>query len=87
MQLNLKINSDPLNRWNAAQIIAFGLFGGFSLGVIARLWMRWITTDPEFTWSGTLGIVIGFTLFGTAHSLLYYFKRPAQTKQYQDGCT
>ena len=26
-------------------------------GVVARTWMRFITADPEFSWSGTLTIV------------------------------
>ena len=37
-----------------------GLAGGLAWGVIPRLWMRFISTNPEFTWSGTLFIVIGF---------------------------
>jgi hypothetical protein len=28
--------------------------------------MRWISTEPEFTWSGTLFIVGAFALFGAA---------------------
>lgn len=81
MKLNLKAISSSICRWNAIQLMALGLFGGFGLGVIARVWMRWITTDPEFTWSGTLGIVIGFTLFGTAHAYLYYVKSRKASKR------
>ena len=44
--------------------IAAGVLGGFALGIVARLWMRFIATDPEFTWNGTIGIVVGFTVFG-----------------------
>lgn len=48
--------------------LLIGLFGGLFLGALARLWMRGIAVDPEFTWSGTLGIVIGFAIFGLTQS-------------------
>lgn len=51
-------------------IIPLGALGGLVLGVIARAWMRWISTDPEFTWSGSIFIVLGFVLFFTGHSLV-----------------
>jgi hypothetical protein len=38
---------------------AVGAAGGAGWGVLARIWMRLIATDPEFSWSGTLAI-IGF---------------------------
>lgn len=50
--------------------LALGLFGGSALGVMARLWMRLIAKDPEFTWSGTIFIVIGFTIFGLTQSVV-----------------
>lgn len=50
--------------------LAVGLLGGFALGVAARAWMRLISEDPEFTWSGTLFIVLGFTVFGLAQSVV-----------------
>jgi len=51
-------------------LIPRGLIIGVAVGVTARLWMRWISTDPEFTWGGTLGIVIGFGIFGAVQSLV-----------------
>jgi len=36
---------------------ALGFALGAAWGVLARVWMRLITTDPEFSWSGTLMIV------------------------------
>ena len=56
-------------------IIPLGFIGGLTLGVVARLWMRWIVTDPEFTWGGTIGILVGFTLFFTAHSTVFFAVR------------
>ena len=47
-----------------ATTIGAGIVGGFALGIVARLWMRFIATDPEFTWGGTIGIIVGFTVFG-----------------------
>lgn len=52
-----------------------GLVGGLAWGTIARLWMRFITTNPEFTWSGTLIIVIGFGIAGLAQSGAYLGRR------------
>lgn len=37
---------------------------GLALGVAARAWMRAITVEPEFTVTGTIGIVLGFAFFG-----------------------
>jgi len=38
-----------------AALIGFGL--GAAWGVVARAWMRLVSTEPEFSWSGTLMIV------------------------------
>lgn len=51
-------------RIDAVRTLSAGLFGGFALGVVARAWMRVIADDPEFTWSGTVSIVLGFGVFG-----------------------
>ena len=48
--------------------VAAGASGGLTLGIIARAWMRWISTDPEFSWAGTIAIVASFTVFGAAQS-------------------
>lgn len=50
-------------------VVLVGTVAAFALGVLARLWMRLISAHPEFTWAGTLGIVIGFTIFGLTQSL------------------
>ena len=45
-----------------------GLGLGFALGtawgVLARVWMRLVTTDPEFSWAGTLSIVVLSAVLG-----------------------
>ena len=62
-------------------IIPLGFIGGLVLGVIARLWMRWISTDPEFTWGGTIGILVGFTLFFTAQSTVFFAVRKGWSRR------
>ncbi len=52
-----------------AMLVAGGALGGLVLGSLARAWMRLISDDPEFTWSGTMFIVIGFTFFGLTQSV------------------
>lgn len=49
-------------------VLVDGVALGLLLGVVARAWMRWISTDPEFTWAGTIGIMVAFTVFATAHA-------------------
>ena len=43
-----------------------GLLAGAAVGVLARSWMRLMSTEPEFSWSGTLFIVGAFALVGGA---------------------
>ncbi|MDB4102495.1 hypothetical protein N9549_00305 [Acidimicrobiales bacterium] len=45
-----------------------GAAAGVALGVIARAWMRWISTDPEFSWVRTIAIVASFTIFAAVQS-------------------
>ena len=52
------------------KIILTALIKGFVLGVIARAWMRWISTDPEFSWSGSIFIVLAFMIFMVNHSIV-----------------
>lgn len=59
----------------AAFVLIGGLAGGLAWGTIARLWMRFISTNVEFTWSGTLFIVIGFGIAGLAQSGAYLGRR------------
>ena len=49
--------------------IVLGTLGGCALGIVARGWMRLISDDPEFSWSGTVFIVAGFTIFGLGQSI------------------
>lgn len=50
-------------------------FAGVAIGVVARWWMRLITDEPEFSWSGTIFIVGAFTVAGTGHGLAWAARR------------
>ena len=57
----------------AALLAGAGL--GLAWGIIARLWMRLISTTPEFTLPGTAGILIVTTLFGAWAGLAFAARR------------
>lgn len=59
----------------AAVVLGGGLLGGLAWGVLARVWMRYISTDPDFSWSGTLFIVVGFGIAGCAQAGAYVARR------------
>lgn len=60
---------DDRHRWPSTWwSIPLGALAGCALGAVARVWMRWISTEPEFSWAGTIGIVASFGLFGAAQS-------------------
>lgn len=63
------------------KIIIAAVLGGAFLGITARLWMRWISTDPEFTWAGTIGIVSAFTVFTTSQAAIYAARRRVKNKR------
>lgn len=46
----------------ASTVVIVALFVGVGLGVLARIWMRLVAPDPEFTTAGTVGILTGFGL-------------------------
>lgn len=56
-------------------VVAWMALGGAGWGVAARLWMRFISTDPEFSWSGTLYIVLVPTLIGLLLGLALLARR------------
>ncbi len=46
-----------MDRMVAHPVVAGAVLGTI-WGVVMRLWMRYISTDPEFSWGGTIGIVV-----------------------------
>lgn len=59
----------PRVRPRAPRALAAGLVGGATLGIAARAWMRLISDEPEFSWSGTIFIVVAFTVLGLTQSI------------------
>ena len=59
----LPLRREPVLR-SLGIVVAFGV-GGAVWGAVARAWMRLITEEPEFSWSGTLFIVGLFAVVAT----------------------
>jgi hypothetical protein len=57
------------------RIVGAFLIGGLVWGVVARAWMRLVSGDPEFTWSGTSFIVVAFTIAGTAQGVAWAVRK------------
>jgi hypothetical protein len=74
-RLNFPVQVAPDEHPRPILMLAAGLFGGMTLGIIARAWMRLISEDPEFTWNGTIFIVGGFTVFGFTQSVVAVARR------------
>ncbi len=62
-------------RASAATAVVAGLLLGATTGVAARLWMRLISAEPEFSWSGTIFIVALFTLAGLLQGIALAVRR------------
>jgi len=76
--------AEPRHRLPGPIVVLLAGLAGLAWGVVARLWMRLVSTDPEFTWGGTLFIVLGFGIFGLAQGLALAgrragWRRPALT--------
>lgn len=52
--------------------VIVGILGGAVWGAVLRAWMRFISTDPEFSWSGTLFIVGAAALAGLVVGVLWW---------------
>lgn len=64
-----------LDRASPLRVLLAGFVAGLVLGVVARVWMRFVTTDPEFSWEGTLLIVLGFGVMVLGQSGVYLGRR------------
>jgi hypothetical protein len=58
---------------------ALGAAAGAGWGVLARIWMRLITSDPEFSWSGTLAIIGLAALLGCGVGLVAESRREGRS--------
>ena len=52
-----------------------GFLLGVAWGVAARVWMRLISTAPEFSWAGTLSIIGAAAIIGTALGIVHAARR------------
>jgi hypothetical protein len=57
-----------------------GLTLGAAWGVLARVWMRLISTSPEFSWSGTLGIIGLAATLGAGVGLVHAARRGGRSR-------
>jgi len=79
-RLNFPMQAAPDKPARSILMLSAGLFGGLALGIIARAWMRLISEDPEFTWSGTIFIVGAFTVFGFTQSVVAVTRRRSRRR-------
>jgi hypothetical protein len=79
-KLNIPAQDAPNKPARPILMLAAGLFGGLTLGIIARAWMRLISDDPQFTWNGTIFIVGGFTVFGFTQSVVAVARQRARRR-------
>ncbi len=64
----------------AVKATAYGAALGAGWGVLARVWMRLISTDPEFSWEGTL-MIIGFSaLLGLGVGVVHASRRTGRSR-------
>jgi hypothetical protein len=68
-RLNQIEPEDSLWRPHVPGTLAAGVIGGLILGIGARAWMRLISDEPEFSWSGTIFIVAAFTILGLTQAI------------------
>ena len=65
-----------LDRAPSVLVLFAGFLTGAVLGVVARIWMRFITgKHSEFSWEGTLIIVIGFGVMFLGQTGVYLARR------------
>jgi hypothetical protein len=59
---------------------ALGFAAGAVWGVLARVWMRLISTDPEFSWIGTLSIIGFSALLGAGVGVVHAARRSGRSR-------
>jgi hypothetical protein len=64
-----------LDRAPSLLVLLASFLTGAALGIVARIWMRFITTHREFSWEGTLMIVIGFGVVFLGQAGVYLGRR------------
>lgn len=70
----------PAKAWAA---ILAGAVAGTVWGVVARVWMRVISAEHEFSVGGTLGIIVIFAVFGLGQAAAAVARRAAWPRRRQ----
>jgi hypothetical protein len=76
------VRGDGRRRPVSWHLVLVAPFAGAALGALARWWMRLISDDPEFTWSGTIFIVLAFAIAGTGHGLAWAARRAHRRRRW-----
>lgn len=58
-------------RWPAGRLLAAAVVAGVAWGVAARAWMRLVTAEAEFTWSGSVFVVIAYAVCLVAQAVAH----------------
>lgn len=66
------IIAGPRMRSGSRRFILIGAGVGLAWGIAMRAWMRFITAQPEFSWSGTIFILGAATITGTVLGLAWH---------------
>ncbi len=64
-----------LDRSSSGAVLAVSFAVGAAWGGFARVWMRYITTHEEFSWFGTVFIVVGFAVMFAGQAAVYLARR------------
>lgn len=70
-------------RWISSHPVAAGAVGGLVWGALLRLWMRYITPFPEFTWSGTLLILVATSVTGACLGAVWWHQRQGHSRRWR----
>lgn len=70
-----------LNRSSSGSVLVMSFAVGAAWGGFARVWMRYITTHEEFSWFGTLFIVVGFGVAFAGQAAVYLARRNGASRR------
>ena len=70
-----QVGASPGGWAQAVRLLGLGVLTGTLWGVLARVWMRYVSDAPAFTWSGTLFIVGLAALAGLALAAVELLRR------------
>jgi hypothetical protein len=59
---------------------AVGLLAGLVWGALARVWMHFLTDQPEFTWAGTIAILVLTSMTGAAVGAIRGARRAGRSR-------